>query len=1249
MALAFIGESVAEGIIDNLVGTAYSFIEENLLPAGIDMEEELERLQDTLPQIKMVLSAVENDEIKNENKALNSWLWRFRDAIDSAEDVLDEMAYYELEEKVKDRDDKVGGSMSNLKRKFGKYVNRKFNNETLTRLVKVVKGLDRIAASACNFLDLEKQSSRFRSKNYEEKVENDRETGSMLTESVVFGREKERGTIVEWLITDWRKLSTFTIYGIGGLGKTTLAQLIYKDERVRHFFDVIIWVCVSDQFDAVTVTAKILEVMTKESPSVRSLTALQDVLKENLISKKFLLVLDDVWNDENRSEWEKLIAPLKYGHGKSKILVTTRMESVADMAAKVIEGKNDRLKLEGLEDNEFMKLFNMHAFDGVESNEYKNLHPIGKQIAKKLGGCPLAAKVMGGVLNYCIEFEYWNKVLKEDVPNFQVGKNGIMVVLRLSYNHLPTYLQLCFRYCSIFPKDYQFSKDKLIWMWMSSGLIEPVNVRQKPEDVGGEYFNHLVRKSFFDLKVEEFAGRFSQHYYVMHDLLHDLAQAVSDGECLQVEESSLRIPKTIRHLNFKMESLLATREISHLKNLHTLCITYEGQSPDSDDIRIFGVVLKGLKSLRLLSLTLKNLCKVPDTIGELIHLRYLSLESNAAGFQELSWFPQSVYNLYHLEVIKFSASFVKDIEEHEKNGIVNLIKLRHLDITFEILNQFPSIGMLTYLQELKVFFIREENGYRISELKDLRSIRQLDIQDLDNVKDPTEAKEAKLDEKEYLKDLSLYWSFNRSGSPEEYEQVIENLRPHIHLEKLRISNYGGRRPPHWMTHFFLVNMISLDLSRCFMLVSLPTLGKLPMLERLILRDIPQVKQIDSAFYGNGTECAFPQLKELTLSELQGLEEWAEIQGMILFPQLEFLYISDSLNLRRLPCLPPSLSHLDISSLGLEVLPSIYNANNNNLVSSKSKLSYLGVTDCPNLTSLNGCLLQQQEYMRALSRFDIHNCPELMHLPSRGFSDFISLRNVSVEGCPKLVATSHAQENLLPFSLENLNIGVCDLDVPLLWSIQNLTALTKLSLSGCPNVQSLPSLEVLATLTSLYDLWISCPELISLSGLEVLMSLRRLQITECDKLITISRSQPPLSSNPDNCSLQLDKLHIQHSSLILLEPLRNLRLTKELVIGDASILTSLPEEWLLQNRNTLQSLTIFSAVNIVCLPSCMERLRFLENLQINNAQLVESLPDLPLSLTSLVLYGCHPALMERYNKDNGPEWYRIAFIPTVIID
>jgi NB-ARC domain len=118
-----------------------------------------------------------------------------------------------------------------------------------------------------------------------------------------------------------------------------LAQLICKDDRVTQFFNPIIWVCVSDNFDTVEIIIKILEVITNERPTVQSLASLQEILKGLLITKKFLLVLDDVWNDANRMQWENLVASLKFGHTRSRILVTSRMESVADMVAKVFEGE----------------------------------------------------------------------------------------------------------------------------------------------------------------------------------------------------------------------------------------------------------------------------------------------------------------------------------------------------------------------------------------------------------------------------------------------------------------------------------------------------------------------------------------------------------------------------------------------------------------------------------------------------------------------------------------------------------------------------------------------------------------------------------------------------------------------------------------------------------------------------------------------------------------------------------------------
>jgi Rx N-terminal domain len=207
MALVTIGESVVSKIIDGIVNTASSFLQENLLPAG-DTEAELERLEDALPQIKAVLEAVESNQIKIQNKALDAWLWRLRDAVKSAEDVLDELAYYELEEKVQAQNDQVSSSLLGYKRKFVNYVRTKFKDDTLTRLVKAVKGLEKAAAGVSNFLNLEKLSRGFQGKNYDENVKRggDRETGSLLTESVVFGRDKERDLVVEWLTAYPRKL-----------------------------------------------------------------------------------------------------------------------------------------------------------------------------------------------------------------------------------------------------------------------------------------------------------------------------------------------------------------------------------------------------------------------------------------------------------------------------------------------------------------------------------------------------------------------------------------------------------------------------------------------------------------------------------------------------------------------------------------------------------------------------------------------------------------------------------------------------------------------------------------------------------------------------------------------------------------------------------------------------------------------------------------------------------------------------------
>lgn len=270
-----------------------------------------------------------------------------------------------------------------------------------------VKTLDEAVAGVKDFVHVLNQFDKNKLKHKQEMdLKNRRETSS-LPQGLVLGREVERKDIVEWLTQDEsnapecivNSLPLFAIIGIGGLGKTTLAQVISNDNEVKGYFDLIIWVCVSHDFDVETLTRKILQDVTRKQINIVGLSALHNELKEKLSSKTFLLVLDDVWNDDIIDDWENLVRPLRYGKGGSNILLTTRMHSVADLAARAIQGKCRPLRLSGLQESDLLVLLNRHEFYGVNPDDYRNLQQISKKMVYKLSGSPLAAKVLGGLLN----------------------------------------------------------------------------------------------------------------------------------------------------------------------------------------------------------------------------------------------------------------------------------------------------------------------------------------------------------------------------------------------------------------------------------------------------------------------------------------------------------------------------------------------------------------------------------------------------------------------------------------------------------------------------------------------------------------------------------------------------------------------------------------------------------------------------------------------------------------------------------
>ncbi|KAJ3680875.1 hypothetical protein LUZ60_015364 [Juncus effusus] len=341
--MAVVAEITTSVIIGELVDTVLTYASYSWWPLNArGVRAEVEKLQVTIPQVRAILGAVEREQTMRKNQDFDAWQWRFGDALEAADDVLDEIKYNRLEEELKAHDSKVSGPLSGRKRKLVHFVKNAFlNGSILKKLRDAINKLQDVASNASIFLQLAKKL------NQQQTMNGFCETGSLLTERRVVGREKEKEIIVQWLMAELDGdvqglLAVFSIIGIGGMGKTTLAQLVCKDQRVVDNFQLIAWVCVSDNsgvVDAKKVIKKIIEDITQQYCSIDSLSTLQSTLKQKVASKKILLVLDDVWRDDKPAEWEKIVAPLRYSEIGSKIVLTTRMDLVAKMVAAVTEGE----------------------------------------------------------------------------------------------------------------------------------------------------------------------------------------------------------------------------------------------------------------------------------------------------------------------------------------------------------------------------------------------------------------------------------------------------------------------------------------------------------------------------------------------------------------------------------------------------------------------------------------------------------------------------------------------------------------------------------------------------------------------------------------------------------------------------------------------------------------------------------------------------------------------------------------------
>ncbi|CAH1440956.1 unnamed protein product [Lactuca virosa] len=972
---------------------------------GIDTQ--LKKLKKTLPLIQAVLAEARNKQITY--IAAQRWLYDLYELTYDIDDLLDDLTTEDMR--------------------------RKLNEESRASISNTVLKL----------------LSSFKSYRRERRLE------EIPVESQIIGRERDKEALLMKLLGSDENVGIVSIVGMAGVGKTALAKVLYNEEKLKDHFELRAWVCVTEAYSIFHIGQSIWEAVSGEAKRFPDLNLLHVSLKEKLSKKRFLLVLDDVWNIDYLL-WKLLGSPPLVGAPGSKVIVTTGRTGVAS-----VMGSNETYHLEVLSNEDALSLFVQHALGEKNFDKHPTLRLHGEAIVKKCGGLPLALIMLGRVLK----------------------------TLKLSYYHLPPHLKLLFAYCSFFPKGYVFDKKTLVLMWMAEGFLSQ-SIRDKSmESLGYESFEELKSRSFFQYSTNDEVG------HTMHYLLGDLATSVA-GEFFFRSDEEMDVSnmnetfEKLRHFSLKAlqgdsyKKLI--KELQRSKRLRTFLLMSSGWKSNNLLNNFLVELLPDLQFLRVLSLSGWNITKIPQSIGDLKHLRYLNVSNT-----RITCLPEQVSDLCNLQSLLVSGCYeLSALPE----SFVNLINLRHLDISrTPKLNKMPlGIGGLTSLQTLPKVVIERDNGFKISDLKDLSNLQgQLSIMGLDKVISPLQAKDANLHEKEGLDVLDMEWSDvfdDYRNEMIEYE-VLEELRPHHKLRNLKILFYKGMTFPDWVSDPSFDQLTELTLCGCRN-DCLPMLGRLPSLGKLFVKRMNEVETVDFELLSSTNSflgVAFPSLEVLKFDDMQEWMGWFISGGNYYgtkkpFPRLrlvqldeehlmclgavEDLYIDRCDELRYLGE-PETEDYEFLSSLqklevrNYDALESLICPNR---VESLTSLEELFIRDCPGIDYSFPCGLWPPN-LRSLD-IGYLNKPMSEWGPQKFPTSLVELLLYGKHsGVVSFAVGEHASNTttscfLLPPSLTSLGLN-CFMEVESLSEVlQHLPGLKSLQIWACPKLRDLP--ETTSSLT-----------------------------------------------------------------------------------------------------------------------------------------------------------------------------------------
>lgn len=690
---------MAEQVVILLVDKIATYLIEGAAgswPQDLKLRDQVEWVEGELRRMQCFIKDV--DSRQDADESVKSWVADIREVAYDTDDILDSFVYSMVQGRQR------GVLFTFLRRYFlffKEFILRHKLNDQINRIrIRLQEISDRKSTYGIGNIGIGTEGAGIAASRLQE-----RRRSSVHVCEDIFGLVEDEKIIESQLIHGESRRCVVSVVGMAGIGKTTLAKKVYLNSDLKEHFDCCAFVYVSQNFRA----KEILQELEKKLMGNiggdfgrASNKELQEIISSFLESKRYLVVLDDLWN---LADWDDLKAAFPEKKNGSRILLTTRFKDVALYA----DSKSSPHELSLMNDEDCWKLFSKMLQSVWESSA--SLPPwaeeVGQQMLRRCGGLPLAIVVLGGLLSRKdASFNEWQKVFQS--MHWQLRQEPMRYgdILAMSYRDLPHYLKACFLYFGLFPEDFEISARRLMLLWVAEGFVLPRG-QQPLEDVAEDYLEELIGRNMVQVAKRKSNGRIKACR--MHDLLRDLSISIAKEEhFLDIIHGGVSADSTTRGRRLGIHS----GEISITKN-----------TPKARSLLCFDLVESNFKArkvklLRVLDLEGNYLTQLDSGIGNLIHLRYLSLRGTW-----LKWLPSTIGYLVKLQTLDLRSTLISPIP-------LAIWKLQNLRFLYfnelkEMVVDPPKDVALTHLQTLTGLCIsqksRIENG-----LDKLTNIRELE-------------------------------------------------------------------------------------------------------------------------------------------------------------------------------------------------------------------------------------------------------------------------------------------------------------------------------------------------------------------------------------------------------------------------------------------------------------------------------------------------------------------------------------------